>query len=101
QDPRIGGYTRALFFWSVVSLFAAYVTTLAVVMWFLRDADWSWSGHAIEALQKATGGGETQFPLIDSLRAADYRVPDLRDNWPARLIGISYVLAAAKCYQNL
>jgi serine/threonine protein kinase len=98
---RIGGYTRALFFWSALSLFAAGVAALAVGMWFLRDASWNWSGNVIELLQKIWGGSGSRFPFIDSLRAADYQIPDLHDNWPARLVGISYILAATKNYQNL
>lgn len=96
-----GGYTRWLFAWSSVSAVAGTLAMATVTAWFLRDIGWSWTDRTIEALQKLTGGNENQFPFLDSLQAAGYHIPDLRANWPARLVGVSYVLIGARYYQAL
>jgi hypothetical protein len=96
-----GSRVRGLFLWSWVSLIAGAIGFAAVVTWFWRDTGWNWSGDLIEAAQKGTGSGPNQFPFLDELRAAGYRVPDLKDNWPARLVGITYVLVGARYYQAL
>jgi serine/threonine protein kinase len=96
-----GTYTRWLFMWSSVAAIAGTITFAAVVTWFLRDAGWSWGDRAIEAVQKLTGGNPNRFPVIDDLRMPGYHVPDLAANWPARLVGFSYVLIGARYYQSL
>jgi hypothetical protein len=101
RDDEVRRYTGSLFWWSALSASIASITALTVIMWFLRDAQWDWSGQIVEAWSKVTGGNGTDFPGVDSLRVSGYRVPDLRQNWPARLVGISYVLAGTKFYQNV
>lgn len=101
RDDKLARYTRVLFWWSAAAAFVGAATGLMVVMWFLRDTQWNWSGNIVELWSKLTGGNGADFPGLDALRATDYHVPDLSQNWPARLIGISYVLAGTKFYQNI
>lgn len=96
-----GTRARGLFIWSWVSLVAGAIGFVVVVTWFWRDVGWGWSGHFLEATQKATGSGPNQFPFLDQLRVAGYHVPDLKANWPARAVGLSFVLLGARYYQVL
>jgi len=101
RDAEVRTYTTALFGWSALSALVGAIVGLTVVMWFLRDAQWTWSGHIVEIWSRLTGGKGSNFPGLDRVRAADYHVPDLSANWPARLVGISYVLVGTKFYQNI
>jgi hypothetical protein len=114
---RLNGYvkdqlsrTRRLRWASLISAsFSMYATCLAV-WWLLRDmgltwgADWffvfefpQWLFGMATGQPLADGG----IPGLDSLRASDYRVPDLENNWYGRIVCISYALLAAKLYQSV
>lgn len=101
RDDEVRRYTRTLFWWSALSASLGSVAALLVLMWFLRDVHWAWSGQIVAVWSKITGGNGSNFPWLDSLRVSDYHVPDLEQNWPARLVGISYVLVGTKFYQNI
>lgn len=100
-DPRRGMHVRWLLFWSLVSATAWYVAATIVIMWWLRDLNWDWGNQWISVLQRTNAAGEEEFPFLDALRANDYAVPDLADNLPARMVGMSFLLAGARLYQNV
>jgi hypothetical protein len=77
------------------------VTAFLVGIFWLRDAHQDWAGELMAGMQRVLGLTENQFPVLDSLRHADSPVPDLVGNLPVRVIGFSFALAGAKCYQNL
>lgn len=99
MDGRFYGYTRWLFLWSTLATVAGALILGCVIFWFFRDQGWPYGPETIELGQKATGN-VNRIPIIDSWRVAGYRVPD-KSNWPARLVGISYILTGAKYYQGL
>lgn len=101
ENGALDRYTRSLVWWSGLATLAGALTLGLVITWFLRDAGWSWQIRPVEVGQKVTHSGGGYLPFIDSLRSSGYRIPDLRDNWAARLVGFSYVLAGAKYYQGL
>jgi serine/threonine protein kinase len=100
-DRDCGARVRGLFIWSWISVVGGAIGFATVATWFMRDAGWDWSGNLMIAVQKAFGSGSSQVPLIDHLRVAGYRVPDLKGNWPARAVGFSYVMIGARYYQAL
>jgi hypothetical protein len=101
RDPDRGMHARWLLFWSMVSAMAWYVSAAIVITWWLRDLDWSWGNQAIALLQRITGTPENRFPYLDGLRAPDYPIVDAVGNLPARLIAASFLIAAARHYQNV
>jgi hypothetical protein len=67
-----------------------------------QGSPWQWGTRSVEAYQKTVDPKHDQvLPLIDNLRRADYMFPDLARNWPALLVGLTYILVGAKYYQNL
>lgn len=101
-DPVRGMHAQWLLAWAMVAAAAWYLTMSVTVSWLLRDVGWGWQNFVTEAIQRVAGTQQSDtLPVIDSWRAAGYIVPDWRDNLPARLIGISYVLAGGRYYQAL
>lgn len=85
----------------MLSAVAWYVTISILIMWCLRDLNRDWAKEPIKILQKATGTGANEFPVLDLLRAADYPIPDLTGNLPTRLACLSFAVIAARYYQAL
>ena len=94
-------YVRWLLFWSLVSAVSWYVDITILVMWCLRDMQSDWVKGPIKLLQKLTGSPKDEFPFLDSLRTSSYPIPDLFGNLPARLVCLSFALAAPRYYQGL
>lgn len=104
QSGRPEGYRRPftnwLLAWSLVSALIWAVTNSTVITWLLRDFDLDWGNKLVELVQHLDGGSKG-FPIVDSWRHSDYRLPDWRANLPARMVGLSYAIAAPKYYQTL
>lgn len=102
EDRRLRGYTRWLFLWSTLATLATALILGCVIYWFFRDIPKLSYGSELLALgQDATGHKSGSIPFIDSLRAADYHIPDMSQNWPARIVGFSYLLVGIKFYQGV
>jgi hypothetical protein len=112
KNSRVPGKASAtssgsLLFWSWLSATAWAVTVSVTLTWVLRQltyrgAPWQWGTRSVEAYQKALDPKHDQvLPIVDSWRRADYSFPDLVHNWPALLVGFTYILVGAKYYQNL
>ncbi|MEV4561037.1 hypothetical protein AB0K51_29125 [Kitasatospora sp. NPDC049285] len=86
--------------WSLLSALVWALTNFAVLTWLFRDLNLSWDNRLIEVAQHL-GGDRDGLPIVDSWRHADYAVPDWRANLPARMVGLSYAIAAPKYYQML
>ncbi|MFD0404413.1 hypothetical protein [Kitasatospora sp. NPDC127116] len=86
--------------WSLLSALVWALTNFAVLTWLARDLNLSWDNRLIELTQHL-GGNRDGLPIVDSWRHADYAVPDWRANLPARMVGLSYAIAAPKYYQML
>ncbi|MFV2096058.1 hypothetical protein ACFHWS_12615 [Micromonospora sp. LOL_013] len=87
--------------WSWLSSVAWAVTFSITLIWIVRQFDWSWGNRMVEALQRMLGGSEDRFPVLDSLRAPGYSIPDIETNAPALLVGLTYAMVSAKYYHNL
>ncbi|MFJ6623212.1 hypothetical protein ACIQOW_37300 [Kitasatospora sp. NPDC091335] len=86
--------------WSLLSALVWALTNFAVLTWLFRDLNLSWDNRLIELVQHL-GGDREGLPVVDSWRHSDYTVPDWRANLPARMVGLSYAIAAPKYYQML
>jgi serine/threonine protein kinase len=93
-------FTNWLLAWSLLSALVWAVTNSTVMTWFLRDLDLSWGNRLVELVQHISNN-PTGLPLVDSWRHSDYRLPDWRHNLPARIVGLSFAIAAPKYYQML
>ncbi|MFE9426536.1 hypothetical protein ACFYNO_26645 [Kitasatospora sp. NPDC006697] len=93
-------FTNWLLAWSLLSALIWALTNSVVLTWLLRDLDLSWGNRLVELAQHL-GHDPDGIPIVDSWRHADYRMPDWRANLPARMIGLSYAIAAPKYYQML
>jgi hypothetical protein len=109
RQPGNPAQTRTLHWlyrWSWISATVSSVTTLFVLWWLCRDAQWDWGNPFVESLNrlvqgKAVGEVRDGFPVLDSLRVTGYDIPDLQHNWLARAVGLSYALLGIKMYQSL
>jgi hypothetical protein len=101
SSKSLDKYSQRLFWWSALSTLTGGLSLTLVIAWVLRDAGWSWQAPLVEAWQKLSHSSSDSLPWIDSLRAPSYRIGDWRANWPAELVGFSYVPAGAKYYQGL
>ncbi|WP_406114783.1 hypothetical protein [Streptomyces sp. NBC_01014] len=99
-DAHRSQFTNWLLFWSLLSALIWAVTNTVVLTWILRDLNLSWGNSLVDLVQHASHN-PTGLPIVDSWRASDYRVPDWRANLPARIVGLSYAIAAPKYYQML
>jgi serine/threonine protein kinase len=105
-DPRRGRRLKHLMRWARFSAGLSGLAFGVVIWWLLRDAGWNWGNVPLELVQRIfegrlTGTSSGGFPVVDSLRRPGYNVPDLDHNWPARIIGLSYLLAGVKYYENI
>jgi hypothetical protein len=101
SQPHRRRYLGWLYASSWLAAGMSTITAVFVVWWLARDAGWDWGNRPIEALQHLAGTSHDEFPYLDSLRAQGYTVPNLTDNWMARVVGLSYALMAMKLYQNV
>ncbi|GAU69288.1 putative serine/threonine-protein kinase [Streptomyces sp. NBRC 110611] len=96
-------FTNWLLAWSLLSTLIWAVTNSTVITWLLRDLDLDWGNKLVELVQHIGGDGNAPegLPIVDSWRHSDYHLPDWRANLPARMVGLSYAIAAPKYYQML
>ncbi|MGW4164804.1 hypothetical protein [Streptomyces sp. NPDC004788] len=95
-----GQFTNWLLAWSLFSALIWAVTNTVVVTWLLRDLDLDWGNKLVELVQHASHNPDG-LPIIDGWRREGYELPDWRANLPARMVGLSYAIAAPKYYQML
>ncbi|MFY1632805.1 hypothetical protein ACN27F_05850 [Solwaraspora sp. WMMB335] len=105
-EPGAAGHASAvaaarLLAWSWLSSVAWAVTFSITLIWIVRQFDWSWGNRMVESLQRMLGGSQDQFPVLDSLRAPGYSMPDIEANAPALLVGLTYAMVSAKYYHNI
>ncbi len=99
-DTHRGRFTNWLLAWSLLSALIWALTNTTVITWLLRDLDLSWGNKLVELVQHLSNT-PTGLPVVDSWRHSDYRIPDWQANLPARMVGLSYAIAAPKFYQML
>ncbi|MFF9398861.1 hypothetical protein [Streptomyces sp. NPDC014744] len=99
-DAHRRPFAHWLLLWAMVSALIWAVTNATVITWLLRDLGLDWGNKLVELVQHV-GGGTDGLPIVDSWRHDDYRLPDWRANLPARMVGLSYAIAAPKYYQTL
>ncbi|RLU99139.1 hypothetical protein CTZ27_14310 [Streptomyces griseocarneus] len=99
-DANRGLFTNWLLAWSLLSALIWAVTNTVAVTWLLRDLDLSWGNKLVELVQHISHDPQG-LPVVDTWRRGDYHVPDWRANLPARMVGLSYAIAAPKYYQTL
>lgn len=101
NDPRRSMYARWLLSFSVASSIVYVLTFGASAYWFLRDIGVGITNPADEIVLRLIGGNPNFLPVIDNLRHADYHIGDLGQNFPARLIGLTFAMAGVRYYQNI
>ncbi|MEU4196318.1 hypothetical protein AB0E69_30730 [Kribbella sp. NPDC026611] len=105
RAPEQTRVLHRLYRWSWISGVVSSTTTVFVLWWLFRDANWDWGNPLVEGLNrlaqgKAVGAVQDGFPLIDRMRVSGYVVPDFSHNWLARAVGLSYALLGIKMYQS-
>jgi hypothetical protein len=85
----------------VLSSFVYLVTSVTCIYWFLRDIGVGVTNPADDIFLKFIHANPNSIPIIDNLRLADYHIGQVRHNLPARIIGLSFSLAAVRYYQNI
>jgi hypothetical protein len=87
--------------WAALATLSGAIVLGAVIFWTFRDRGWPFGPESLSLGQKLATGNDKTIPIVDNWRLDGYRVPDWRDNWPARIVGFSYILAGAKYYQGI
>jgi serine/threonine protein kinase len=100
-DPRRSFYARWLLGFSVVASFSYYLSGAVCFIWFLRDLGIGFLNPAGELTYRILGMDQSWIPILDNLRVDTYRLGNVVENLPARIIGVSFALAAARYYQNI
>ncbi|RKT55719.1 protein kinase domain-containing protein [Saccharothrix australiensis] len=102
-DARRSMHARWLLFFSVVSSLSYFVSATVCVLWFLRDLGIDVLGPPVQLLLRPWDVPPDVIPLVDDLRAPDYRLgkEHVWENLPARIIGLSFALASVRYYQNI
>jgi serine/threonine protein kinase len=100
-DPRRSFYARWLLGFSLVASVSCYLSGLVCLLWLLRDFGIGILNPVGEAAFKAFGLTQAWIPGIDDLRVSGYDLGNIEDNLPARIIGITFALAAGRYYQNV
>jgi hypothetical protein len=93
-------FTNWLLAWSFIAAVAWAVTNATVITWLLRDLNLSWGNTLVDLIQHVSND-PNGLPIVDSWRNSDYHLPDWRANLPARIVGLSYAIAAPKYYEML
>jgi serine/threonine protein kinase len=101
EDPRRSFYARWLLGFSVVASASCYVSAAVCLIWFLRDLGIGILNPAGELVYRVAGIDQNWIPIVDGLRVDTYKLGDIGGNLPARIIGFSFALAAARYYQNI
>ncbi|MFD0201891.1 MULTISPECIES: hypothetical protein [Saccharothrix] len=101
SDPRRSMHARWLLFFSVVSSLSYFVSATVCVLWFLRDIGIDVLGPPVQLLLRPLDVRPDVIPLVDDLRVPDYRLGQVWENLPARIIGLSFALASVRYYQNI
>jgi serine/threonine protein kinase len=100
-DSRRSMHARWLLPFSVLASASYFVATLVCIFWIFRDIGIDILNPASQAVLRAFGANPNAIPFVDSLRQSDYRLGEVWNNLPARLVGLSFALAGARHYQNI
>jgi serine/threonine protein kinase len=101
SNPRRSMYARWLLVFSMLAAFNYFVTAFVCISWFWRDIGIDILSPPIQVVLRLIGVGSNGVPIIDDLRQPDYRLGQVGDNFPARMVGLSFALAGARYYQNI
>ena len=85
--------------WSIASAVLFYLSGLLVTMYLLRNLRLGFGGMPMDIYQRITHS--QTIPVLDGLRAADYRAVDPGYNVPMLAVAFTFVLVCAKYYQAL
>lgn len=100
-DSRRSLYARYLLTFAVICAISWYVTGGLVVAWTLRDFGIGVAPRQVEIAQIIRNEDPNVIPILDDLRAPGYRIGDLENNLPARIVCLSGVLISTRFYQNI
>lgn len=101
SEPRRSMYARWLLVFSVLAAFNYFVTAFVCISWFWRDIGIDILSPPIQAVLRLMGVDSQGVPIIDDLRQSDYQLGQVEDNFPARMVGLSFALAGARYYQKI
>lgn len=93
--------SRRLTRWAWLSAFFLWSTAAVVMMWWARDLGIAWQAKWFELINNVFNRDGPGMVFFDDIRAADYEIPDLEGNLPARLVGASFALVNARLYLNV
>ncbi|MGH7930601.1 MAG: hypothetical protein ACREQV_22755, partial [Candidatus Binatia bacterium] len=101
SEPRRSMYARWLLMFSVLAAFNYFITAFVCISWFWRDIGIDILSPPIQVILRLIGVDANGVPIIDDLRQPDYHLGQVEDNFPARMVGLSFALAGARYYQNI
>ncbi|MGH8602052.1 MAG: hypothetical protein ACREXR_04535, partial [Gammaproteobacteria bacterium] len=101
SEPRRSMHARWLLVFSVLAAFNYFITAFVCISWFWRDIGIDILSPTIQAALRLIGVASNGVPIIDGLRQTDYQLGQVEDNFPARMVGLSFALAGARYYQNI
>jgi serine/threonine protein kinase len=101
SEPRRSMHARWLLVFSALAAFNYLITTFVCISWFWRDVGIDILSPPIQVVLRLMGVDSSGVPIIDGLRQSDYRLGLLAENFPARMVGLSFALAGARYYQNI
>jgi hypothetical protein len=93
---------RGLKRWAVVCALLSWMTLALVLTWWSRDLDFFWQAKWVEyANGLLNRSGDQGVPLLDDIRAPDYKIPDAWDNLPVRIVALAYAIPGLRLYMNI
>ncbi|MFI9816317.1 hypothetical protein [Saccharothrix variisporea] len=101
SDARRSMHARWLLWFSVVSSLSYFVSATVCVLWFLRDVGIDVLGPPVQLLLRPFNVQPNVIPFVDDLRVPDYKIGQVWENLPARIIGLSFAFASVRYYQNI
>ena len=101
SDPRRSMHARWLLVFSMLAAFNYFITAFVCISWFWRDIGIDILSPPLQVVLRLIGVDSNGVPIIDSLRQPDYQLGRVADNFPARMVGLSFALVGARYYQNI
>ncbi|MBV8539813.1 MAG: hypothetical protein JO364_20045 [Pseudonocardiales bacterium] len=101
SDPRRSMHARWLLVFSMLAAFNYLITASVCISWFWRDLGFGILSPPVHVVMRLIGVDSNGIPIIDDLRQSDYQLGRVGENFPARMVGLSFSLAGARYYQNI
>ena len=101
SDPRRSMHARWLLVFSALAAFNYFISAFVCISWFWRDIGIDILSPPLQVGLRLIGVDYNGVPIIDGLRQPDYQLGQVEENFPARMVGLSFALVGARYYQNI